>query len=58
MIICKEIAEYLRYAEEHPAWINEERKLLIENIVLPTMRRNDVFFECALRRTPLMDESS
>ena len=45
MIICKEIAEYLRYAEEHPAWINEERKLLIENIVLPTMRRNDVFFD-------------
>ena len=45
MIICKEIAEYLRYAEEHPAWINEERKLLIENIVSPTMRRNDVFFD-------------
>lgn len=45
MIICREIAEYLRYAEEHPAWINEERKLLIENIVLPTMRRNDVFFD-------------
>lgn len=45
MIICKEVAEYLRYAEEHPAWINEERKLLIENVVLPTMRRNDVFFD-------------
>lgn len=45
MIICKEVAEYLRYAEEHQAWINEERKLLIENVVLPTMRRNDVFFD-------------
>lgn len=45
MIICKEVAEYLRYAEEHPTWINEERKLLIENVVLPTMRRNDVFFD-------------
>lgn len=45
MIVCKEIAEYIRYAEEHPAWINEERKLLIKNIVLPTMRRNDVFFD-------------
>ena len=45
MIICKEIADYIRYAEEHPAWINEERKLLIENIVLPVMRRNDVFFD-------------
>lgn len=45
MIICKEVAEYLRYAEEHQAWINEERKLLIENVVLPTMRRNDIFFD-------------
>ena len=45
MIVCKEIAEYLRYAEEHPNWINEERKLLIKNIVLPTMRRDDVFFD-------------
>ena len=45
MIVCKEIAEYLRYVEEHPSWINEERKLLIKNIVLPTMRRNDVFFD-------------
>ena len=45
MIICKEIAEYIRYAEEHPAWINRDRELLIKNIVLPTLRRNDVFFD-------------
>lgn len=45
MITCKEIAEYLRYAEEHPNWINQERKLLFENIVWPTLRRNDVFFD-------------
>ena len=45
MIICKEIAEYIRYAEEHPKRINRERKLLIENIALPTIRRNDVFFD-------------
>lgn len=45
MIICKEVGNYLRYAEEHPGWINEERKLLIENIVLPIMSRNDVFFD-------------
>lgn len=49
MIICKEIAVYLRYAEEHPLWINEERKLLIQNIVLPTLRRNDVFFVSAMK---------
>lgn len=45
MIICKEVGDYLRYAEEHPGWINKERRLLIENIVLPTMSRNDVFFD-------------
>lgn len=45
MIVCKEIEEYLRYAEDHPERINEERKLLIKNIVLPILRRNDVFFD-------------
>lgn len=45
MIICKEIAEYLSYARTHPKWINKERELLIKNIVEPTMRRNDVFFD-------------
>lgn len=45
MIVCKEIAEYLSYASAHPKWINEERKLLIDNIVLPTLMRNDVFFD-------------
>ena len=45
MIICKEIAEYLQYAEEHPKRISKEVKLLIENIVSPTLRRNNVFFD-------------
>ncbi len=45
MIICKEINEYVKYAETHPDWINTERKLLIKNIVLPTLRRDDVFFD-------------
>lgn len=45
MICCKEIAEYLYYAEQHPDWINLDRKLLIENIVKPTIQRNDVFFD-------------
>ena len=45
MIICKEIAEYLKYAEDHPKWINKDRWDLIENIVKPTLRRNDVFFD-------------
>lgn len=45
MIVCREIAEYLRYVEDNPKRINEERHLLIKNIVLPTLRRNDVFFD-------------
>ena len=45
MVICKEIEEYLKYAEEHPNWINKKRKLLIENIVKPLLKRNDVFFD-------------
>lgn len=45
MIICREIAEYLRYVEDNPKRINEERHILIKNIVLPTLRRNDVFFD-------------
>lgn len=45
MIICKEIDDYLAYVKEHPDWINEKRKLLIKNIVLPTLERNDVFFD-------------
>lgn len=45
MIVCKEVEEYLRYAENNPQKMNKERKLLIKNIVLPTLRRNDVFFD-------------
>lgn len=45
MIECKEITEYLDYVEEHPNWINIDRKLLIENIVKPLLQRNDVFFD-------------
>lgn len=43
MVICKEIDYYLKYAEEHPNWINKKRKLLFENIVKPLMKRDDVF---------------
>lgn len=45
MITCKEIDEYVKYARDYPDWINTERKLLIKNIVLPTLRRDDVFFD-------------
>lgn len=45
MIVCREIAEYLRYVEDNPKRINRERMLLIDNIVRPTLRRDDVFFD-------------
>lgn len=45
MITCKEIDEYIDYAKAHPDWINKERRLLIENIVMPTLQRDDVFFD-------------
>ena len=45
MIICKEINEYIEYANAHPDWINHKRKLLIKNIVKPTLARNDIFFD-------------
>ncbi|MBP3463800.1 MAG: terminase large subunit [Clostridia bacterium] len=45
MIYCKEIDEYIRYCEENPQKINEDRKLLIKNIVKPLLSRDDVFFD-------------
>lgn len=45
MICCKEINEYLEYYEQCPNCFNVERKLLIENIVKPTLQRNDIFFD-------------
>lgn len=45
MIHCAEIDEYLEYVKIHPEWINKERKLLIKNIVLPTLKRKDIFFD-------------
>lgn len=45
MIYCKEIDEYISYCEKNPEKINKDRKLLIENIVKPLLKRNDVFFD-------------
>lgn len=44
-IICKEIEDYLKYVKENPGRINKKRKLLIKNIVLPTLARTDIFFD-------------
>lgn len=45
MITCKEISEYIQYAKEHPKWINRDRRLLIKNIVKPTLRRRDIYLD-------------
>ena len=45
MISCPEIDDYLAYYEQAPNAFNLERKLLIENIVKPTLKRTDVFFD-------------
>ena len=45
MITCKEIDDYLTYAKDHPKWINRDRKLLVRNIVKPTLKRKDIYFD-------------
>lgn len=45
MICCKEINDYLEYYNKNPNVFNNERKLLIENIVKPTLVRDDIFFD-------------
>lgn len=44
-IICSEISEYLDYYEDKKEEFNQDRINLIENIVKPTLARNDVFFD-------------
>lgn len=45
MIDCKEINDYLQYVKDHPKWINKDRKLLIKNVVKPTLQRKDIVFK-------------
>ncbi len=45
MICCKEIDEYIKFVEENPNETDDEIKLLIKNIIKPTLSRDDVFFD-------------
>jgi phage terminase large subunit-like protein len=45
MICCREIDEYIKFVEENPEETDDEIKLLIKNIVKPTLSRDDVFFD-------------
>lgn len=48
MIRCAEIEEYLQWVEDNPNKVNKDRKLLIRNIVKPTLARKDVFFDAEM----------
>lgn len=43
MIYCNEINEYIKFVEDNPNETDDEIKLLIKNIVKPTLSRDDVF---------------
>lgn len=45
MIYCNEIDEYIKFVEENPNETDEEIKLLIKNVIKPTLSRDDVFFD-------------
>ena len=45
MVYCKEIEEYYEYIQSYPDEIDEEIKLLFENIIIPTLQKGDVFFD-------------
>lgn len=45
MICCQEINEYIDYYEKNKEKFNKERILLMENIVKPTLKRDDIFFD-------------
>lgn len=45
MIYCKEVSDYIEFSREHPDEISDDVKLLIKNIVLPTLERTDITFD-------------
>lgn len=45
MIKCQGIDDYIDYCNEHKAWINQKRWLLIENVVKPLLKRDDLYFD-------------
>lgn len=45
MIYCDEIQDYINFVENNPNETADEIKLLIKNIIKPTLSRDDVFFD-------------
>ena len=44
-ILCKEIDDYIQFTIDNPDSVSEDVHLLIKNVVLPTLERDDVFFD-------------
>ena len=44
-LCIKEVNDYLAYAKKNPNRISDDVKLLIKNIVIPTLERDDIFFD-------------
>lgn len=44
-IYCKEIADYIEFVKNNPDEVDEDIKLAIKNIIIPTLSRDDVFFD-------------
>ena len=42
---CKEIQDYIDFVKKNPNEVSDDIKLCIENIVKPTLSRDDVFFD-------------
>ncbi len=45
MIYCKEINEYISFVEAHQDEVSNDVKLLIQNVVIPTLQRTDIIFD-------------
>lgn len=44
-IYCKEIEDYIKYAETHKEEIPEEIFLLFENVIIPTLEKGEVYYD-------------
>lgn len=45
MIVCPHITNFVQFTYDYPNKVSQRIHLLIKNIVLPTMERDDVFFD-------------
>lgn len=45
MICCNEINEYIKFVDEHPEEVDKDIKLLIKNVIIPTLESDNVFFD-------------